>query len=256
MTQFYRTGQRVWGIGSMMILAVAVCGAFLLGVGQLQNPAVAQSGDAKPRVTPSRELISADKAVLLLVDHQTGLCSLVQDFGPDEFKNNVLALADTGKLFKLPTILTTSFDSGPNGPILPELRERFPDAPFIARPGQINAWDNEDFVKAIKATGRKQLIIAGVVTDVCVAFPTMAALDEGFQVFVVADASGTFNKTVHDAAITRMAHAGAIITNWFAVACELQRDWRNHGEGLAKLFADHLPAYKNLIVSHDLKAKN
>jgi hypothetical protein len=93
------------------------------------------------------------------------------------------------------------------------------------------------------------------VTDVCVAFPTLSALGEGYSVFVVADASGTFNSTVHDAAITRMAHAGAIITNWFAVACELQRDWRNHGENLAKLLADHLPAYKNLIVSHEAKTK-
>jgi nicotinamidase-related amidase len=176
----------------------------------------------------------------------------VQDYGPEEFKNNVLALAATGKLFKLPTILTTSAETGPNGPLLPELRQMFPEAPYIARPGQINAWDNEDFVKALKATGRRQIIIAGVVTDVCVAFPVLSALDEGFEVFVVADASGTFNAAVRDAAITRMAHAGAIITNWFAVACELKRDWRS-GDGpgpLAELFGNHIPAYKNLMVSH------
>ena len=73
---------------------------------------------------------------------------------------------------------TTSFEDGSNGPIVPELKEVFPDAPYIPRPGQINAWDNEDFVKAVKNTGRKQLIIAGVVTDVCVAFPTLSALEE------------------------------------------------------------------------------
>ena len=83
---------------------------------------------------------------------------------------------------------------------MPELKELFPEAPFIPRPGQINAWDNEDFVAAIKATGRNQLIIAGVVTDVCVSFPTLSALAEGYQVFVVVDASGTFNKSVRDAA--------------------------------------------------------
>src|SRR6185437_16213586 len=180
--------------------------------------------------------------------------SLVQDYGPAEFKNNVLALADIAKLFSLPTILTTSFEAGPNGPILPELKALFPDAPFIARPGQINAWDNEDFVKAVKATGRKQLIIAGVVTDVCVAFPTLDALKQGFQVFVVTDASGTFNKSVRDAALMRMVQAGAVMTNWFAVACELQRDWRNNMEGLAKLLAAHLPAYKNLITSFNAKS--
>lgn len=76
----------------------------------------------------------------------------------------------------------------------------FPDAPYIARPGQINAWDNEDFVKAVKATGKKQLIIAGVVTEVCVAFPTLSALAEEFEVFVITDASGTFNELTRDAA--------------------------------------------------------
>lgn len=194
--------------------------------------------------------LNADDAVVLLVDHQVGLCSLVQDYGPDEFLNNVMALANTAKLFNLPTILTTSFENGPNGVILPEIKEMFPDAPFIARPGQINAWDNEDFVGAIKETGRKQLVIAGIVTDVCVSFPTLSALEEGYEVFVVADASGTFNKSVRDAALMRMAHAGAIMTSWFAVACELQRDWRNDAEGLANLLGNHLPAYKNLITAY------
>lgn len=144
--------------------------------------------------------LNKDDVIVLLVDHQTGLISLVQDFSPNEFKNNVLALADLAKFFELPTILTTSFEQGPNGPLVPELKEMFPDAPYIARPGQINARDNEDFVKAIKATDRKQIIIAGVVTDVCVAFPTLSALAEGFDVFVVTDASGTFNTTVQQAA--------------------------------------------------------
>ena len=203
-------------------------------------------------VTPER--LSVDDAVVLLVDHQAGLLSLVQDYTPEEFRNNVLALADIAKLFKLPTILTTSFENGPNGLLMPELTEMFPDAPFIPRPGQINAWDNEDFVAAIKATGRKQLIIAGVVTDVCVAFPTLDALREGYQVFVVVDASGTFNKSVRDAAQMRMTQAGAVMTNWFAVACELQRDWRRDMEGLGSLCARHLPAYKNLMTSFNARS--
>lgn len=201
----------------------------------------------KHSVQPS---LSLDDAAVLLVDHQVGLLSLVGDYGPDEFKNNVLALAEAAKFFKLPTILTTSFENGPNGVILPELKALFPDAPFIPRPGQINAWDNEDFVKAVRATGKKQLIIAGVVTDVCVSFPTLSALREGFQVFVVADASGTFNTSVRDAALMRMAQAGAVITSWFAVACELQRDWRRDMEGLATLLGHHLPAYKNLMTAY------
>jgi nicotinamidase-related amidase len=199
--------------------------------------------------------LSVDQAAVLLVDHQAGLMSLVQDYGPDEFKNNILALAETAKFFKLPTILTTSFENGPNGVILPELKALFPNAPFIPRPGQINAWDNEDFVEAVKKTERRQLIIAGIVTDVCVAFPTLEALKEGYQVFVVADASGTFNKSVREAALMRMAAAGAVMTNWFAVACELQRDWRNDMEGLARLLGKYIPAYQNLMTSYQAANK-
>jgi nicotinamidase-related amidase len=194
-----------------------------------------------------------DDAAVLLLDHQTGLFSLVRDFQPDEFKNNVLALAASAKYFKLPTILTTSFEQGPNGPILPELKAMFPEAPFIPRPGQINAWDNEEFVAAVKATGKKQLIIAGIVTDVCVAFPALSAVNEGFEVFVAVDASGTTNAVVREAAHKRMAAAGVQLLNWFAIAAELHRDWRNDVEGLGSLFAQYVPAYANLISSFSAK---
>ncbi|APB83376.1 hydrolase [Bacillus amyloliquefaciens] len=206
--------------------------------------------------------LSKDDAAVLLVDHQTGLISgLVRDYGVDEFKNNVLALGDTAKFFDLPVILTTSFENGPNGPLMQELVDLFPDAPKIARPGQINAWDNEDFVKAIEATGKKQLIIAGVVTDVCVAFPELSAIKAGYEVFVVTDASGTFNKQVADASLTRMAHGGAQLMNWFSTACELQRDWRNDVEGFGALISSHLPGYQNLMGSYmgaqrDLSTQN
>ncbi len=194
--------------------------------------------------------LDKDQAALLLVDHQAGLLSLVRDIEPDRFKNNVLALADLGKYFNLPTILTTSFEDGPNGPLVPELKEIFPDAPYIARPGQINAWDNEDFVKAVKATGRKQLVIAGVVTEVCVAFPALSAIAEGFEVFVVTDASGTFNEITRHSAWDRMSQAGAQLMTWFGAACELHRDWRNDIEGLGALFSNHIPDYRNLISSY------
>jgi nicotinamidase-related amidase len=194
--------------------------------------------------------IDKDNVAVLLVDHQSGLFNLVHDFSPDDFINNVLALADSAKYFKLPTILTTSFEGGPNGPLLPELKALFPDAPYIARPGQINAWDNEDFVKAVKATGKRQLLIAGIVTEVCVAFPALSAREEGYEVFVVTDASGTFNKTTRDAAWSRMAQAGCQLMNWFAVACELHRDWRNDVEGLGALLSNHLPSYRCLITSY------
>ncbi|MGL5264285.1 MAG: isochorismate family cysteine hydrolase YcaC [Candidatus Rhabdochlamydia sp.] len=197
--------------------------------------------------------LSPQNAALLLIDHQTGLMQLVKDYKEDAFKNNILALADIAKTFNLPTILTTSFEKGPNGPLLPELKQKFPKAPYIPRPGQINAWDNEDFVKAVKKTKRKKLIIAGIVTDVCVAFPTLSALNEGYEVYVVVDASGTFNKSVREAALTRMVSAGAILINWFALASELQRDWRDDGKKLAKLLQEHLVPYANLMTSYNKK---
>lgn len=194
--------------------------------------------------------LDKNNAAVLLVDHQAGLLSLVRDIEPDRFNNNVLALADAAKYFGLPTILTTSFEDGPNGPLIPELKNMFPDAPYIARPGQINAWDNDDFVKAVRATGKKQLIIAGVVTEVCVAFPALAAIEEGFEVFVVTDASGTFNELTRNSAWDRMTAAGVQLMTWFGLACELHRDWRNDVEGLGRLFANHIPDYKNLMTSY------
>ena len=196
-----------------------------------------------------RRLDRAD-AALLMVDHQSGLISLVQDFSPNEFKNNVLALAACGAYFKLPTILTTSFEEGPNGPLVPELKSMFAGAPYVARPGNINAWDNPDFVAAVKATGKRQLILAGVVTEVCVAFPALSAIEAGYEVFVVTDASGTFNEVTRHAAWARMQAAGVQLMNWFGVACELHRDWRNDIEGLGALFSEYLPNYRNLMTSY------
>jgi nicotinamidase-related amidase len=200
----------------------------------------------------NRKYARLDKnhAAVLLVDHQAGLLSLVRDIAPDQFNNNVLALADLARYFNLPTILTTSFEEGPNGPLMPELKEKFPEAPYIARPGQINAWDNEDFVNAVKATGKNQLIIAGIVTEVCVAFPALSAIEEGFDVFVVTDASGTFNEITRLSAWDRMSTAGVQLMTWFGVACELHRDWRNDIAGLGTLFSNHIPDYRNLMNSY------
>ena len=161
--------------------------------------------------------LSKDDAAVLLIDHQSGLISLVQDHSPAEFRDSVLALADVARFFALPTIPTTSFEDGPNGPLVPELKEGFPEAPDIARPGQISAWGNEDLVQA--------------------------------EVFVVNDASGTFNTSVRDAALDRMSAAGAQLMNWYSVACELHRDWRNDLEGLGARRSDQIPNYRNRVTS-------
>lgn len=199
------------------------------------------------------ERLDVNRAAMLLVDHQTGLFSLVQDFEPIEFKNNVLATAELAKFFKLPTILSTSLEKGPNGPLLPELIKMHPKAPIIRRPGEINAWDNAEFVEAVRKTGRDQLIIAGIVTDVCVAHVALSAIEAGYQVFIATDASGTFNEAARYAAWARMEANGAQLLNWFSIACELHRDWRNDMEGLAAVFRKYIPSYADLITSHSNK---
>lgn len=199
--------------------------------------------------------LSKDDAVVLFVDHQTGLTTLVQDYTPNEFKNNVLALANTAKFFDLPAVLTTSAEDGPNGPIIPELKEMFPNAAYIPRPGEINAWDNADFVKAVKATGRKQILIAGIATEVCVAFPALSAIEAGYEVFAITDASGTFDEASRHGAWSRMAMAGVQLLNWFAASAELQRDWRNDVEGYGKLVSSHVPIYGALMTYYEKAPK-
>lgn len=199
----------------------------------------------------TKDRFSAQDAALLLIDHQSGIMQLVHDYSPAEFRSNVLALAKLGRAFELPTILSSSYETGPNGPLIPELLALYPDAPVIRRPGQISAWDNPEFVAAVKATGRKKLIMAGVTTDVCLAFPAMQAVDDGFEVYGVIDASGAHDFATQSMAVQRLAAHGVTPVTWLMVAAELQRDWRNEtASATAQLFHEHLLNYGMLIDNH------
>ena len=112
------------------------------------------------------ERIDKNNAMLLVVDHQVGLYQMARDRTAVDVKNNILAHAELGKIFNLPTVLTTSTETGPNGPLPAEIIAMHPDAPLIKRGGEVNAWDNADFKKAVEATGKKQVIMAGITTDV------------------------------------------------------------------------------------------
>lgn len=206
----------------------------------------------------SYDRLTSENAAVLLVDHQTGLSNGVQDQSVPEYMTAVTALVKLAKAFDLPTVVTTSAADGQNGPILPVITQTLPDAPVIHRPGEINAWDNKDFVDAVKKTGRKKLIIAGVSTEVCVAFVALSAIKEGYDVYAVIDASGTWNKLVQEVAVARMAQAGIKPITWVAVGAELQGDWRNStGPQLGQIMAEHLPFYGNLFGSFKAaKGKN
>ncbi|WP_434419510.1 isochorismatase family protein [Nannocystis pusilla] len=206
------------------------------------------------RAKTKYDRLSKDEAALLIIDHQSGLFQLVHDQNPTVFASNVCALANVAKAFKLPVVVTTSKEDGPNGPLMPDLRERLTNAKIVRREGEINAWDNPEFVKAVKKTGRKQLIIAGITTDVCVAFATLSALEAGYKVYVVTDASGSLCISSSIGALMRMVHAGACPMSWFAVASELLRDWRDdEGGSFKKLMTEHVPNYKHLIDSYEAK---
>lgn len=235
-------------------------GAYLAGQAG-HAPAVAQS--APPPQKPAtwapggkHERLTPENCVFALIDHQTGLMNLVENVPAVTFKNYVIGLAKTAKLHNVPVVITTSAESGPNGPFLPEVLQLLPDAPLISRPGQINAWDNAEFVAAIEKTGRRKIVMSGITTDVCVAFATLSALDAGYEVYVVADASGSFNADIQQASLMRMAAAGATIGTWFAISCELLSDWRNPtGPGTAQLFIEHVPAYAEIFNSHAAQTK-
>ncbi len=199
------------------------------------------------------EPLSAENAGVLLVDHQTGLSNGVTDQSIPEYLAAVEGLVKTAKTFSLPTVITTSAADGPNGPVLPIITETLPDAPIVHRPGEINAWTNPEFVDEVKELNRKKLIIAGVSTEVCVAFVALSALEAGYEVYAVIDASGTWNKLVQEVALARMVQAGVQPMTWVGVAAELQVDWRaSTGQGLAETMGAHLPFYGNLIASFEV----
>ncbi|KAK7682065.1 hypothetical protein QCA50_015029 [Cerrena zonata] len=204
------------------------------------------------------ERIDKNNSVLLVVDHQEGLFQLSRDQHPVAFKSSILAHATLGKIFNLPTILTTSAETGPNGPLPQEIIALHPNASFIKRNGEVNAWDNSQFKAAVKATGKKQVILAGITTDVCTTFLALSLLEEGYAVFANSDASGTFDEKTAREANDRMRDAGVQVLSMFAVALELMRDWRNTpgATELLPFFDTYLPEYGLLARAHDAAITN
>lgn len=198
-------------------------------------------------------MIDPEDAVMLLIDHQSGLFQLVKDIELQELRANVTALAKVSHLAKIPTFTTASVPDGPNGPLIPEIHQYNPDAVYIPRTGQINAWDNPAWVKAIEATKRKTLLIAGTLTSVCMAFPTLSALVAGYKVFTIIDASGNWSKMATDITIARVAQAGAVPIDTYAVLCELMSTWnRPDAMDFAAIMVDHIvPPYRALMESYE-----
>lgn len=199
----------------------------------------------------ARPVIDPDDAVLLLIDHQSGLFQTVADMPMTTLRRHATALAKIATLANIPVITTASVPQGPNGPLIPEIHESAPHAKYVARKGEINAWDNPEFVAAVKATGRKTLIIAGTITSVCMAFPSISAVQEGYKVFAVVDASGTYSKMAQEITLARVVQAGVVPMDTAAVASEIQKTWhRDDAEQWAQIYTMIFPPYQLLIESY------
>jgi nicotinamidase-related amidase len=208
-------------------------------------------------VAVNKWMIDPKDAVMLLIDHQSGLFQLVRDIDLPTLRHHVCALAKVSRLARIPTFTTASVPDGPNGPLIPEIHQHNPEAVYIPRTGQINAWDNPKWVEAIEKTGRKTLLIAGTLTSVCMAFPTLSAVTAGYKVFCIIDASGNWSKMATYSTTARIAQAGAMPIDTYAVLAELMSTWnRPDAMEFAQVMVDHIvPPYRALMESYD-KAQN
>ena len=198
-----------------------------------------------------RPVIDPTDSVMLLIDHQSGLFQTVGDMPMPELRQRAAALAKIASLANIPVITTASVPQGPNGPLIPEIHQNAPHAQYVARKGEFNAWDNPEFVNAVKATGKKTLIIAGTITSVCMAFPAISAVAEGYKVFAVIDASGTYTKMAEEITLARVVQAGVVPMDTAAVASEIQKTWnREDAQEWAQVYTQIFPTYALLMESY------
>ncbi len=233
--------------------------AAVIAIGALSPHPSALAQGSRPSKTPAsvlptgggQALLDTSDTAILLLDHQAGLFQTVKDIDLAELRRNVVMLSKLATLLKIPVITSASEPGGPNGPLMPEIHEFAPHAVYVPRKGEVNAWDNEQFVKTVRATGRKTLIIAGVWTSVCVMFPALDAKAAGFKVYAVIDASGDPSDLASRTTLARFAQAGVIPTSTNAVLSETHRTWnRPEAAELAKLYGLVAPNYAAVAESY------
>ena len=216
------------------------------------QPAAAIAGISRQPSEAARQvLLDPNDTAVLLLDHQTGLFQTVKDIPVQDLRNNTVVLAKIAEHVKVPIIMTASEPNGPNGPLMPELAQVAPSAKYVPRKGEVSAWDNDDFVKAVEATGRKTLVIAGVWTSVCVAFPALQAKADGYNVYAVIDASGDPSEMASRTTLARLAQGGVIPVTTKAVMGEFQRTWnRPDARQWGALYNELVPNYQAVSESY------
>ena len=193
---------------------------------------------AKTPKTGLDALLRPEDSILVLIDHQPYQFTNLNSHEPTMIVNNVIGLAKTAKVFNVPTLLTTVLEDR-GGYLIKGLQDVFPEQKPINRTF-INAWEDPRVVDAVKKSGRKQVVLAALFTEICLAMPAIQALGDGYDVFIVTDASGGVSVEAHDMAVRRMVQAGAVPINWMAVLGEWQRDWaRETATGVAGVVLEH-----------------
>ncbi len=185
-------------------------------------PSSAFAAQAKP--VPGQTLLDPSNHSLILIDHQPQMAFATRSIDIVELRNNVAALAKSAKAFNVPTILTTVAEKSFSGPIFPEIQEVFPDQKPIDRT-TMNTWEDKRITDRVNEINRKKVVIAALWTEVCGVGPVLSALEQGYEVYFVTDASGGVSDDAHDMAVSRMVQAGATPITWLQYLLELQRDW-------------------------------
>jgi nicotinamidase-related amidase len=188
------------------------------------------------------EMLTPQNCAIALIDYQPAMYQGVQSHDRITIMNNVQILAKAAKLFKVPVVLTTVAKDSFSGPFMPEVAELFPGQNIIDRTS-MNSWLSEDFRNAVKGTGRKRFLIAGLWTEACVMFPSLDMMKEGYEIFVPTDACGDLSKEAHERSVERLIQAGAVPITSMQWAYELQQDWARSEtyEGMMEIQKAHTP---------------
>ena len=256
MTDYFKTNKLVAGslVALTAIAAVVVLTTSEPTEAQTQEkraPVDISGLSRQPSAAARAVLLDPADTVVLLLDHQTGLLQTVKDVPIRELRANTVALAKIAEQAEMPIIYTASEPGGSNGPIIEELAAAAPRAKYVGRKGEVSAWDNADFVRAVEATGRKTLVMAGVWTSVCVAFPALQAKADGYKVYAVMDASGDVSQMAFDVALARMTQAGIIPVTTNTILSESHRTWnRPDAAQWGALYAELVPNYRAVTESY------
>lgn len=178
----------------------------------------------------AQQLLDPDDHVLVLIDHEGQMAFAVESTPIDILRNNTGMVAASAKTFEVPTVVTTVAERSFSGPVFPEIREYFPDEGSYIDRTTMNSWEDKRVVKAVKQTGKKKIVFAGLWTEVCINTAALSALEDGYQVYVITDASGGISKEAHDMSIERMIQAGVIPITALQYLLEMHRDWARIGK--------------------------